>query len=197
MSPITHFLTGWVLANSLGLERRDRALVAMAGVIPDVDGLGLVADLATRGSAHPLNWWSEYHHVLCHNLGFCLLAAALVCGVARNKGKTVALSIASFHLHLLGDLLGARGPDGEQWPIPYLLPFSSAWQWTWSGQWALNAWPNMAITALLLSATLHFAWRRGSSPLELVSVRADKAVVEALRGRFGRSSDQSGQERSR
>lgn len=187
MSPITHFLTGWVLANSAGLNRRDRALAGIAGIIPDVDGLGLVADVASRGSAHPLTWWSDYHHVLGHNVGFCLLVGVLAWGVASNKWKTVALSTASFHLHLLGDLVGARGPDGEQWPIPYLLPFSSAWQWTWSGQWALNAWPNMAITALLLLATLYFAWQRGVSPLELVSARANQAVVETLRRRFGPS----------
>ena len=34
MSPVTHFLTGWVLANSAGLERRDRALVTLSVVVP-------------------------------------------------------------------------------------------------------------------------------------------------------------------
>ncbi len=189
MSPITHFFTGWVLASAARLDGRDRAWVVLAGVLPDVDGLGVMADVATRGNAHPLNLWSDYHHLLCHNVGFCLVVGMLGWVVAREKGKTAALLIVSFHLHLLGDVVGARGPDGEQWPIPYLLPFSIAWQWTWSGQWALNAWPNMVITALLLAATIYLAWRRGTSPLELVSARADKAVVEALRRRFGRLPD--------
>ena len=30
MSPVTHFLTGWVLANSARLERRDRMLVTLS-----------------------------------------------------------------------------------------------------------------------------------------------------------------------
>lgn len=90
----------------------------------------------------------------------------------------------SFHLHLLGDLIGARGPDGEQWPIPYLSPFSTAWHWTWSGQWALNAWPNMAITASVIAFALWSAWKRGFSPLEMISARADRAFVAALRNRF-------------
>jgi hypothetical protein len=30
MSPITHFLTGWVVANSARLDRRDRILVTLA-----------------------------------------------------------------------------------------------------------------------------------------------------------------------
>jgi hypothetical protein len=90
----------------------------------------------------------------------------------------------SFHLHLMADLLGARGPDGDQWPIPYLLPFSNQWQLTWSGQWALNAWPNFAITGTLIAVTIWLARRRGFSPLELFSRRADAVFVSTLRRRF-------------
>ena len=80
-------------------------------------------------------------------------------------------------------MIGARGPDSHQWPIPYLLPFSNTWQWTWSGQWALNAWPNFFITVIALALAFYLAWRRGYSPLELVSSRADAAFVAALRHR--------------
>src|SRR5207237_8183208 len=38
MSPATHFLTGWVLANTASLNRRERALVTLAGVVPDIWG---------------------------------------------------------------------------------------------------------------------------------------------------------------
>ena len=184
MSPITHFLIGWVAANSANLNRRERAAVAIAGVIPDIDGLGLVAEIATRSSARPLMWWSEYHHVLGHNVGFCLVVTAVGFALATKRWLTATLVCVSFHLHLLCDLIGARGPDGDQWPIPYLSPFSNAWQWTWSGQWALNAWPNLSVTALALGITLHLARKRGYSPLEMVSFRADQTVVEALRRRF-------------
>ena len=77
---------------------------------------------------------------------------------------TAFLVFISFHLHLLCDLIGARGPDGDQWPIPYLKPFSNALQLTWHGQWALNAWQNFVITGLLLVATFWLAWKYGSSP---------------------------------
>jgi len=100
---------------------------------------------------------------------------------------TVVNSIArllSFHLHLLSDLVGARGPDGDQWPIPYLLLFSKHMQLAWSGQWALNAWPNMVITAGLIGVMLILARQRGFSPLEMVSSRADALFVRALRTRF-------------
>jgi hypothetical protein len=184
MSPITHFLTGWALANSAGLSPRERMIVTIAGVIPDIDSLGLIAELGTRGSERPMLWWSEYHHVLGHNLGFALLIGVLAFGLSKRRGITMVLALLSFHLHLLGDLIGARGPDGEQWPIPYMLPFSEAWRLAWSGQWPLNAWPNMLLTACLMGLALYVAWRRGYSPLEMVSKRADQAVVQALRRRF-------------
>jgi LexA-binding, inner membrane-associated putative hydrolase len=159
-------------------------MVTIAGIIPDADGLGLIAEVMTRNSAHPLTWWSDYHHVLGHNLGFALLVTAVGFGLAKQRWKTAMLVWVSFHLHLLGDLVGARGPDGEQWPIPYLLPFSNAWQLTWAHQWALNAWPNLVITALALGFTLYFAWKRAYSPLEMFSARADKRFIATLRHRF-------------
>ena len=45
MSPVTHFFTGWVLANCAELNRKDRALVTWACVIPDVDGLGIIPEV--------------------------------------------------------------------------------------------------------------------------------------------------------
>ena len=186
MSPITHFLIGWGVANAGGLNRRERACVAIAGIIPDADGLGIVADFLTRHSAHPLNWWGEYHHILGHNLVFALLVAAGSFLLATRGSTVAALTFLSFHLHLLGDLVGARGPEGEQWPMPYLWPFSDSLQLTWSGQWALNAWPNFLITGIFLAAMFYLAWQRGFSPLEMVSLRADKAFVATLRARFPR-----------
>ncbi|MGO9084724.1 MAG: hypothetical protein ACLQBK_05815 [Candidatus Sulfotelmatobacter sp.] len=50
----------------------------------------------------------------------------------------------------------------------------------------MNAWPNVAITIALLFGTLWLAWRRGFSPLEMISAKADAAFVEALRRRFPR-----------
>jgi len=173
------------VANAAALERRDRAIVTLAGVAPDLDGLGALPELLTRHSAHPLDWFSRYHHVLGHTLGFELVVTGAAFLLAARRWKTAALACVTFHLHLLCDVVGARGPDGDQWPIPYLLPFSRAWQWTWSGQWALNGWQNFAITGAALAGMFYLAWSRGYSPLEMVSPRADAAFVAALRERFG------------
>ena len=152
-----------------------------AAVAPDIDGIGIIPELLTRNTSHPLLWFSQYHHSL-HTLAFalvCTLAAYLIAGplprllagsfsdftfgpdirkprpsnrrLPSHPGLTAFLVFISFHLHLLCDLIGARGPDGDQWPIPYLKPFSNAVQLTWHGQWALNAWQNFVITGLLLA----------------------------------------------
>lgn len=176
---------GWAVANVVpSLTKRERAFVTWASVVPDLDGLGIIADKLTQNSSHPLSWWSEYHHVLGHNLGFALVVAAVTAIFTKRKVMMTLLVLFSFHLHLLADIVGARGPDGYQWPIPYLLPFSNHLQLTWSGQWALNAWPNIVITAVLIALALLLARRRGFSPLEMVSVKVDAAFVSALRSRF-------------
>jgi len=185
MSPITHFLMGWAVANSApSLDKRERAMVTWASVVPDIDGLGIVADWLTRNSSHPLNLWGGYHHILAHNLCFALIVAVVAAILAKQKAKTTLLVLLSFHLHLAADLVGARGPDGEQWPIPYLLPFMKEVQLTWSSQWALNAWPNFVVTAVLIGIAFILARKRGFSPVELFSSKADSIFVRALRTRF-------------
>ncbi len=171
-----------------------------AAIAPDVDGLGIVPELLTRNTTHPLLWFSQYHHSL-HTLAFALVvtfvAFLISANTERTRGQgiqdqhrsarpwmTVSLVFLSFHLHLLCDLAGARGPDGDQWPIPYLLPFSNSLQLTWSGQWALNAWPNFVITGVLLVATLWIAWKYGSSPVELASKQWNQKLIEVVRTRF-------------
>jgi hypothetical protein len=195
-----------------------------AAVAPDIDGLGIIPELLTRNTSHPLLWFSQYHHSL-HTLAFallCTLAGYLIAGqlatsrpfatsshssdstfgpgirgpqpprrcLPTHPWLTAFLVFISFHLHLLCDLIGARGPDGDQWPIPYLKPFSNTLQLTWHGQWALNGWQNFLITGFLLVATFWIAHRHGDSPLELISEPANQALTRTLRQRFQGTSPQ-------
>lgn len=196
MSPFTHLLASWMVAQPVP-DRRGRLLVTLAGLAPDADGLGIVVQVATMGSDHPLRWFSEYHHKITHNVLAAAVVTMLCWWLGRRSWRVAALGCLAFHLHLLCDIIGSRGPDNYQWPVPYLAPFSQAWQLTWTGQWPLFSWPNVTITLTLFALTLVLAWRRGFSPLELVSARADRALVETLRRRWpvpsGRTSaaDQS------
>jgi membrane-bound metal-dependent hydrolase YbcI (DUF457 family) len=185
MSPATHFLAGWVLANAAVLNRRERIAVTVASIAPDIDGLGAIPEFLTRHSPHPLLWFSEYHHAL-HTLWFAAVVSVLAAVAATHRWKTAVLAFLVFHLHLLCDLVGSRGPDGYAWPIPYLQPFSDRWQWNWQGQWPLNSWENFAITIILLLVTLIIVRKCGRSPVETFSMRADRAVVAAIRSHSSR-----------
>ena len=184
MNPASHLLISWCVANTAEISRRDRILVTLCGVVPDFDGAGIIAELLTENSATPLIWYSKYHHVLGHNLLLSLVLVMVVFWFGVRRWITAALAFLALHLHLLGDLVGSRGPDGYQWPIPYLYPFSADWTLAWPGQWELNAWPNITITALVRGITRELAWTRGRSPLEIVSLKADMAFVNGLRKRF-------------
>ena len=184
MSPVTHFFISRLTANADKLEKRDRALVTIAGVIPDIDGLGIIADIFMRNANEPFKWYQQFHHVLTHNLAFSLIVTIAVFSFAKKRTLAALLAFASFHLHLLGDLAGSAGPEGSLWSIPYFWPLSNV-EFTWSGQWELNAWQNIVITVIAIGILIFLSWRRGYSPLEIFSTKADKAFVEVLRRRFG------------
>ncbi len=186
MNPITHLFLSWTVAEEAGLGSRDRACVTWAGVAPDLDGLSLLPDLIVRWLyGVQIGYYFEYHHFLTHGLPVAILTAVLVFCVARARWRTALLALLTFHLHLFCDLLGSRGPDpADLYPIAYLMPFSRRLILEWSGQWPLNAWPNIAITLMLMALILVRTVYRGYSPVALFSQRADKAVVAALRTRF-------------
>jgi len=181
VTPPAHFLASWLAANCGGANRRDRAIITVAGLLPDLDGLGYFPEWLTASTAHPVFWYSNWHHILFHNALAGIICAAAALALAKQRWKAALLARGAFHLHLLMDLAGARGPDGDQWAIPYLLPCSEAWQWTWSGQWALDSWINRAIGVALLAAVVGLARWRGFSPFEMISPRADGACIGLLR----------------
>ncbi|MCB1127467.1 MAG: metal-dependent hydrolase, partial [Verrucomicrobiae bacterium] len=109
MNPITHLLVGWSVASAVPLNRRERACVTLSGVAPDLDGLGIVVDTATRNLPSATAWWGTYHHVLGHNVLFGLLLCAATHALGERRLRAAMLALVSFHLHLLGDIIGARG----------------------------------------------------------------------------------------
>jgi len=183
MSPITHFFVGWTALERLQPTRRDKALVVLAGLAPDLDGLGIVVDFATRALGLPAtDYYQAFHRIYGHGIAAALVIAA-VAGVIGTRRWWVALwAFVSVHLHFLCDVLGSRGSTAEDiWGIYYFAPFSLAYEISWSGQWPLVGWQNMAITAALLAIVAARATTAGYSPLGLLSTRADAAFVDTLR----------------
>lgn len=185
MSPVTHLLLSWSVGSAFPFTKRDRILVAAAGTVPDLDGMGLLWDLwANRGADGDLALWAGFHHVLGHNIAFCLVLIACACFLASRRALACLAVFLAFHLHLACDLAGSRGPD-QVWSIPYLLPFFTAGDLSWSGQWPLASWQNMAITVIAMAFVCFTAWKKGISPLEIFSGKANDAFVHTLRNRFG------------
>lgn len=181
MNIITHALMGWSAGVRLGQHGKDMALLAMASMIPDIDGVGAVIDIVNGGEAE---FFTQYHHKFGHSILFCLLLMPVVYWLSRKNLRLTAWFAGIFHLHLVCDIIGARGPDGYQWPLYYLWPFSEAGI-TWSGQWYINAWPNILLTVLLIFDFLKQSARVGFTPLFLVSRGADYVLVNTLQKRFG------------
>jgi hypothetical protein len=183
VSPETHLFASWLIAATATDNPRDCRLVALAGMAPDLDGLGVVADLFNRAAGRPPSaYFQEWHHVILHGAFGAAIITAIVAGLARRPWRVAGLALVVVHLHLLGDFFGSRGPAAEEyWPIRYLAPFSRLPAWVWSGQWPLNGWPNHVINAALLIASLVLAARLGRSPAGVFSLRADTIVVATIR----------------
>jgi inner membrane protein len=171
MNPIVHAELSWLAAQGLA-DRRDRRLVLLAGIAPDLDGLSILGGLAS---------FDRWHHVATHGIAAALVVTALCAGAARRRAGVALLAFAAFHLHLACDLVGS----GPGWSIYYLWPFSRA-DWSWSGAWELDAWQNQVIGLVAVLACLWTALPLGRTLVEVVSTRLDALVVEAVRRRFGR-----------
>jgi hypothetical protein len=186
MAPGTHALIGWWTANVLPLTRRDRFLVFLGGVLPDLDGLGLVFSQDA---------YFTYHHILCHNLLGCFVWALVPLLLARERLPGVTLTVLNWHLHLACDYFGSRGPwDNPPWVLPYLYPFLGGWShgefvgpaWYWNPwQWPLNAWPNLVFTLIGLVGWVYVAVRLDRTWFEFVWRRFDVEVCRMLRRWFG------------
>lgn len=183
MSPLTHLIASWIIAAKTTDNPRDCRLVTLAGILPDVDGLGLIADLASGPFGYrDMHLYGRYHHYLLHGGLGALVIAGLVACFARRRWRVFLLSLLLFHVHLLCDFVGSRGPSlVDLWPIHYLGPFSREPMWIWKGQWRLDGWQNRLITVGLFLCALWLPLRLGHSVVGVFNRRADTVFVGVLR----------------
>jgi len=197
VAPETHLLAGWVIGAFATDNRRDCRLVALASILPDADGLGLLVDAATGSWGHrPTQFYAQYHHYLLHGaFGAAVISLLLTC-FAQKRWRVALLALLVTHLHFLCDLAGSRGPSPEDlWPLFYLGPFTRDPMWLWKGQWRLDAWPNRYLSAALFIWALFLAVLRGYSFVGVFNRRVDEVFVgvlrkwdAALKQRLGRKS---------
>jgi hypothetical protein len=182
MAPATHLLVSWIIAAKTTDNPRDCRLVALAGVLPDLDGLGILADWYNSAVGNRDHEYDQrYHHYLMHGaLAAVVIPLVLVC-FSRQRLRVAFLALLVYHLHLLCDYVGSRGPDpGDKWPIFYLAPFSLQPMWICQWQWQLFGWQNGVISIVLFIWAIAMAIRRGDSFIGVFNRRADAGFVGTL-----------------
>ena len=176
MTPQSHFLTSWIIANREKQFRKcEYWLVIGSGLFPDIDGFGYPFEYFTRGTKCELNWYTQYHHLLLHGiLGFAIVAAVsyLIC----RRTKIVSLCLFAFSLHLVCDLIGSGGPENENWPLILFWPISNV-EFTVSWQWPLSSFYNTTIVFVFEIVMIVLLIRRKYSPISLISESWDKRVL--------------------
>jgi len=185
VAPITHFLASWIIAAKTTNNPRDCRLVTLAGILPDLDGLGMVVDIANNLQGHHAPhyyYYARYHHYLLHGAFGAVIIAGLMAAFARQRWRVALMSLVVFHLHLLCDLAASRGPAPEDlWPIFYFGPFDKDPMWIWKGQWPLDSWINRVITVALFFWSLWLAIPLGYSFVSVFNRKVDEIFLAVLR----------------
>ncbi len=95
MAPGAHLLISWLATVEVFKERRERALVTLCGVAPDLDGAGLVVDLITGTTSY----YVKYHHYLGHSIiSAVFLATFATCFAKSQKALVWLASLLVVHL---------------------------------------------------------------------------------------------------
>ncbi|MFC1611069.1 metal-dependent hydrolase [Myxococcota bacterium] len=170
VSPIIHAEMGWLVAQPLA-RRRDRILVMALGLLPDLDGLGILLGAA---------WYAAWHHRLLHGFPAAILVTGVGWWVSRSW-RTAVLALLAFHIHIAADLVGS----GPGWPVFYMWPLSDQGV-LFSWQWDLASWQNSIIGLAVTLMALGCALVSGRTPVEVLSREWDARVVETIRQRFRR-----------
>jgi inner membrane protein len=184
MSPLTHLLASWLIAAKTTDNSRDCRLVTFAGLVPDLDGLGMIVDIATGFTqSRPTTFYGQYHHVLWHGLFGAMVTAFIFALFAKRRWRVALLVLVTFHLHLACDFIGSRGPALEDlWPIFYYGPFRKDPMWLWKGQWPLEGWMNRTVFLVLFVAMFWKAFYQGRSVVEVFSRRGEAVFISVLQG---------------
>jgi membrane-bound metal-dependent hydrolase YbcI (DUF457 family) len=165
---VGHGQVGWLMAWGARLSPRDRKLVTVAAMAPDLDGLAILG-------GHQA--YFDGHHVWLHSVfaaaGFGLLAAAL----AQRRVLTGLLAVLAVLLHLLSDGFGLL----QVYP---LWPASRWIFWPGDGRFGVAAIGEVVVPVLLLTAQVVIARRTGESILELLPRRAQDWLRRRWRERF-------------
>jgi len=185
MAPQQHLVLSWVLSNLNYDKRRDRIVTTICGIIPDVDGLGVIVDKILGDGSY--NYYFLWHHKAGHNILGLLVIGIITYFICKRRILPVFVGIITYLTHIFFDLIGSGGPDGSIWPMSPFWPFSQ-YEISISWQWSLNDWKNTLITAIFIVIMIVIACKKKRSFLEVFSQRFDRYCINAVKSIIKRKS---------
>ena len=196
----SHLIISWFVAEAAGLKSPgDRRIVALSGLVPDIDVLAYLGAIIYFGFDKDLAFehvWQVIHHRYTHGLGFALLTGIIAFIIAsrgvnpedltyRRAIRVAVLSAAVSVIHIFCDVVGS----GPTWPVYPFWPISDfAWAVSWS--WPLSAWPNTLILFSGLAGMVWYAKLSGHSPLEAINYKLDRWFVTIIQHGSSRPYDE-------
>lgn len=196
----SHLIISWFAAEAAGLKSpRDRRIVALSGLAPDIDVLAYLGGIVYFGFDKNLAFehvWQIVHHRYTHGLGFILLTGIIAFIVAsrgtrpgelayRQAAGVAILSMITSMVHVFCDVVGG----GPTWPVYPLWPISDfGWAVSWS--WSLADWPNTVILFSCLIGMMLYAKISGCSPMESINYNLDRWFVTIIQRGSSISSDE-------
>jgi len=166
MSPLIHFIVGWLVTIGFSLKLNERRLVVFFAVIADIDGVFFL---------YSNDLYLKYHHTFGHS--FIIIAPIVIVlsfiFFRKNHIKVTLLALLAFTSHLFLDIFVTN------WPVYPLYPLSnisfSIYPTLSAGTIynILDALVSLISLVLLLVAVMIVE----KSPLELISPRLDNAIL--------------------
>lgn len=185
MGPGSHLQIGYLIANAASLNTRDRRLVMLAGVAPDVDGVVGIFDIVREGRLLDCSYstFHALHHTFGHNVFFGVFGALLLGAAAAGaKGRVFWLCLAAMASHYAADAVAADYPlnllwplGGDMEPIPILLGASP---------WVVKYVIQFSLMIVILALCAWMVARTHRTPVEVLSPQLDRFLVGYVVGAF-------------
>lgn len=168
MSPLIHLITAWLIAMLFTFELKERRIVVLAGIIPDIDGAFILFSQ---------DIYIEYHHSFGHSLLFGVILILILSIVfskhIKNRLLLIGVSILAFSSHLMLDIIGTNWSVNPLYPI---LALDLSIYSTLSSEiiyWVINP-----VYAILIFGLMAFIiYKKERSPIEFISVNLDKIMT--------------------
>ena len=177
MSPLTHWQVGALLANVRDYNLRERRLIMLAALAPDVDGV-FIFFMSPDKNGLCLGqgpWFEALHHTFGHSVFYCL---AVALGLALyNRGRRLELFLVclfSSSLQLVLDIV-TNDSTWEHplfWPLAYRFRVGDYIHWSYLNTF-LASWMQYSLMAIIFAGIVVLYLKKGRTFLELISVRLD------------------------